>query len=242
LIFIKRKKTITYRMCAIKKNYIRVKENIKRALKKAGREEDSLRLIVVSKYANLQQMEEIIQLGHRDLGESRVQDAEKKITFFASKYSGIRWHMIGHLQTNKAGKAAALFDEIETVDSEKLLRRLQSSAKERGRILPVMIQVNIAEEGQKSGARLREVKHLIEAAIPLDHVELKGLMTIPPYFDDPERSRPFFKEMKELQSEMHSLFPDQALQELSMGMSNDYVVAIEEGATVVRIGSAIFGE
>ena len=153
--------------------------------------------------------------------------------------------MIGHLQSNKAAKAAELFDAVHSVDSLQLLERLNTARKKFGRTpLPMLIEINAGGEGSKSGLPMNSEKleELLNAALGLEHIQLRGLMTIPPYTDDPEDARPYFRRLRELRNEIGRRFPALEMQELSMGMSHDFEVAVEEGSTCVRIGTAIFGE
>ncbi|MEK7833577.1 MAG: YggS family pyridoxal phosphate-dependent enzyme, partial [Acidobacteriota bacterium] len=170
------------------------------------------------------------------LGENRVQEAARKMTELAAIVTEhkVEWHLIGHLQSNKARRAVELFSAIQSVDSFKLAERLDNFAGEFGKRLPIFIEVNLGGEQSKAGATPDEVLPLCERVAKLANLELKGLMAVPPFFDNAEQARPFFRRLRTLR--------DQAqLKELSMGMSNDFEVAIEEGATIVRIGTALFG-
>lgn len=182
---------------------------------------------------------EAAQLGQALFGENRVQEAESKIP--AVQRPGLEWHLIGHLQSNKVRQAVEIFDVVETVDSEKLARRLNRICEEAGKTLRVFIQVNIGEEEQKSGIDIGDVDGLVKSVGSLDHLELRGLMAIPPFGDDPEESRPYFRRLAVLRDQLEARL-GVPLPELSMGMSSDFAVAVEEGATIVRIGTGIFGK
>jgi len=198
-------------------------------------------LVAVSKTHPPELIREAIAAGVTDLGENRVQEADAKIP--AVGRAAARWHLIGHLQSNKARRAVELFDVIHSLDSVKLARRLDRVCEEINReVLPVLIQVDLGKETTKTGAAESDVPKIVEAIAQLRTLRLTGLMTLPPYFDDPENGRPFFRRLRELRDELRAqgAFGDQN-GELSMGMTHDYQVAIEEGATIVRIGTAIFG-
>jgi pyridoxal phosphate enzyme (YggS family) len=208
---------------------------------RAKRSPGEITLVAVSKTHPPELVREAIAAGVTDLGENRVQEADAKIP--AVGREAARWHLIGHLQSNKARRAVELFDVIHSLDSVKLARRLDLVCGEINReVLPVLIQVDLGQEATKSGAAENEVPEIIEAIGKSRAVRLTGLMTLPPYFDDPEHARPFFRRLRELRDELRAqgAFGDQS-GELSMGMTHDYQVAIEEGATIVRIGTAIFG-
>lgn len=176
---------------------------------------------------------EAFEAGQRVFGESRVQEALKKAERFRD--TEIRWHMVGHLQKNKAKTAVRIFDLIHSVDSTELLAALNRHATQEGKVQRTLIQVNLSGESSKSGVREAEVAGLIKAAEGMDNVKIEGLMTITPFFDDPEEVRPYYRRLTALGNEF-------GLRELSMGMSGDFEIAVEEGATMVRVGTAIFGE
>ncbi len=218
-----------------------VRARIRTAARKSGREPDEVRLIAISKTHPASVIKQVCQLGATDFGENRVQEAEGKIADIGRE--NVRWHLVGHLQANKARRAVNLFDVIHSVDRLDLAKRLDRLCVEEGRdTLPVLIQVDLGHEETKSGIDESEVTHLVKGLGPLAHLKLIGLMTVPPFFDDPEQSRPFFRRLRELRDELNQrgTFGDHA-GELSMGMTHDFEVAIEEGATMVRIGTAIFG-
>jgi len=219
----------------------RVHERIAETALRVNRRPNDVTLVAVSKTHTAEIIQQAIAAGVTDLGENRVQEADLKIPAVGRKAA--RWHLIGHLQSNKARPAVELFDVIHSLDSVKLARRLDGVCGEINReVLPVLIQVDLGKEATKTGAAESEVPKIIEAIAQLPTLRLTGLMTLPPYFDDPENGRPFFRRLRELRDELRAqgAFGDQR-GELSMGMTNDYQVAIEEGATIVRIGTAIFG-
>lgn len=207
-----------------------VRERIARAAERAHRDPQTILLLAVTKVFPATVIEEAYALGLREFGENYVQELEGKYGQ-VHNLEGVRFHLIGHLQSNKSGKAAELFDVVQTVDSAKLARRLSDA----GRSLEVMLEVKLAPEEAKSGAAPEELPELITAVQALARLRLTGLMTMPPWSDDPEASRPYFRRLREL-AERHGL------PQLSMGMSGDLEVAIEEGSTCVRVGTALFGK
>jgi pyridoxal phosphate enzyme (YggS family) len=207
-----------------------VRERIARAAERAHRDPQTILLLAVTKVFPATVIEEAYSLGLREFGENYVQELEGKYGQ-VHNLEGVRFHLIGHLQSNKSGKAAELFDVVQTVDSAKLARRLSDA----GRSLEVMLEVKLAPEEAKSGAAPEELPELIAAVQALARLRLTGLMTMPPWSDDPEASRPYFRRLREL-AERHGL------PQLSMGMSGDLEVAIEEGSTCVRVGTALFGK
>jgi len=207
-----------------------------------GRASDEVKLIAISKTHPVEVLAQIIELGAVDIGENRVQEAEEKIAKLGRDKA--RWHLVGHLQANKARRAVNLFDLIHSLDSVDLARRLDRLCiEEKRESLPVLIQVDLGHEETKSGIDEAELTHLVDSLGPLARLKLAGLMTLPPFFENPEHSRPFFRRLRELRDQLaaRGAFKDRA-GELSMGMTHDFAVAIEEGATMVRIGTAIFGE
>jgi pyridoxal phosphate enzyme (YggS family) len=182
-----------------------------------------------------------IAAGASDLGENRIQEAEEKIA--AVGREAARWHLIGHLQSNKARRAVSLFDLVHSVDSIELALRLERMCVDEGReSLPVLVQLNLAGEATKSGIDAGELPKLAEVIASYSHLRLDGLMTVPPFFAETEQVRPIFRRLRELRDELKSQGMFTGVGELSMGMTHDFPVAIEEGATIVRIGTAIFGE
>jgi len=213
---------------------------------RAGRTPEEITLIAVSKTHGAELVRQAIEAGAFDFGENRVQEADQKIAEVSrSQPDGTtapRWHLIGHLQSNKARRAVNLFDVIHSIDSVELIERLERMCAEEGRAeLPALLQIDLAGEATKAGARVEALPELIAKATSCQHLRLAGLMTLPPFYEDAERVRPFFARLRELRDEWRGAFGD-GRGELSMGMSHDYEVAIEEGATMLRIGTAIFGE
>ncbi|HLR06994.1 MAG TPA: YggS family pyridoxal phosphate-dependent enzyme [Pyrinomonadaceae bacterium] len=218
-----------------------VRGRIEACALRCNRAPNEITLVAVSKTHPAEVIREAIAAGVTDLGENRVQEAEGKIPEVGRHAA--RWHLIGHLQSNKARRAVELFDVIHSLDSVALAQRLDRMCVELNRQeLPVMIQVDLGREATKSGADEAEVLQLVEALKHCQRLRLSGLMTLPPYFDDAEQVRPFFRKLRELRDELSSRRAFGDLRgELSMGMTHDYEIAIEEGATIVRVGTAIFG-
>jgi pyridoxal phosphate enzyme (YggS family) len=213
----------------LKDRLANVQERIVAAAARAHRDAVDVRLIAVTKVFPETAIRDAYELGLRDFGENYVQEFEGKAPLLADLQDA-RFHLIGHLQSNKSRRASELFQVIQSVDSAKLARRLD----EAGPALEVMIEVKLSEEGSKSGAAPDDVPAIVEACRAAEHLRLKGLMTVPPWSEDAEASRPYFARLREMAAE-------HGLRELSMGMSNDMEVAIEEGATCVRVGTALFG-
>ena len=200
--------------------------------------------MAVTKTHPPENIREAYDAGLRLFGENRVQEFAGKASALAS-LSGAEWHMIGHLQTNKAGKAVELFSAVDSVDSLKLAGKLNAAAQASGKRLTVLIELNVGGEEAKSGVALdsEELENLLQAAPRLEALEFRGLMTVPPYTDNPTGSRPFFRRLRELRDSIAARnLPAVSVEVLSMGMSHDFEVAIEEGSTCVRIGTSIFGE
>ncbi len=224
----------------IQDNLGRVREEVARAAESAGRAADAVKLIAVSKTFSAEVVQEAVRAGALDLGENRVQEAAAKAG--EVKADGLRWHLIGHLQSNKAKLAVATFDWIHTMDSRALVERVDRFAGEVGRRPIVLAQVDLGKEATKSGADEAELPDLVAALDEAANLDFRGLMTLPPFFDDAEAARPYFRRLRELLMDLNrKRTPQNQLTELSMGMSHDFAVAIEEGATLVRIGTAIFG-
>ncbi len=224
----------------IRENVERVQERIAAACHRAGRHPEDVKLIAISKMVPPERIREAYEAGLRDFGENRVQEAKVKRPALADLT--VTWHLVGHLQTNKARPARELFDWFHALDSFRLAERLDRSVEYSRARLPVLIEVNLGEEPAKSGAREDEVLTLAEQVARLSSLELRGLMVLPPFFEDPEQVRPFFRRLRELAMKIDSArLPNVSMQELSMGMSHDFEVAIGEGATMVRVGTAIFG-
>jgi pyridoxal phosphate enzyme (YggS family) len=223
-------------MPTIKENLLKVMVRIEEAARRARRDPGGIKLVAVSKTVEPARIKEAIEAGVPILGENYVQEARKKIEEIGR---GVAWHFIGHLQSNKAKSAIHLFDMIHSVDSLSLAKELNRRAEEDNRTVRALIEVNLAQEATKFGADEEKLFELAQAMLQLNHLSLEGLMTMPPYFDDPERGRPYYMKMRELREKM--VREGIPIKELSMGMSNDFEIAIEEGATYVRVGTAIFG-
>lgn len=222
----------------VAENLRRVRSAMAEAEARAGREPGSVRLVAVSKIHPPEAVRQALAAGQTIFGENYLQEAAGKIEALGP---GPVWHFIGHLQSNKARPAAQLFDVVETVHSLKLARALDRHAAELGKRLAVLIQVNLGGEEQKSGCAPAEAAELAREAASLKALHLRGLMTMPPYDEDPEAARSIFAGLRELAAKLARELPPGSMDELSMGMSHDFQVAIEEGATLVRVGTAIFG-
>ncbi len=228
---------------------IRLIENISSVFKRlshaamrAGRSPEDIKLIAVTKTVPVEGIKEAINAGLRTFGENRVQEAKDKISILKSMISDskIEWHLVGHLQKNKVKYAVELFDCIQSVDSIELAEIINKQAEKTGEMQEIMLQVKLADEPSKSGILKDNLMDILSRVSDMKHLRIQGLMTIPPFFDDPELSRPYFRQLRELKAKADDL--GFSLPELSMGMTNDFETAIEEGATMVRIGTAIFGE
>jgi len=227
---------------ALAERLARVRARIAAAAERSGRAANEVTLIAISKTHPAALVSDLIELGATDVGENRVQEAEEKIAEVGRER--VRWHLVGHLQANKARRAVSLFDVIHSLDSIDLARRLDRLCVAEGREnLAVLIQVDLGLEETKSGVEETELDPLVDVVGELGRLELIGLMTLPPFFENPEDNRPFFRKLRELRDGLakRGVFGDRK-GELSMGMTHDFAVAIEEGATMVRIGTAIFGE
>jgi pyridoxal phosphate enzyme (YggS family) len=235
------------KMSTIKENLLRVMERIEKAARKVGRDANEIKLVAVSKTVETARVKEAIEAGVSILGENYVQEARKKIEEIGRPACTERfgegrlvcWHFIGHLQSNKARYAVQLFDVIHSLDSIPLAEELDRRAEQADRVIKVMIEVNLSKEATKFGTDEEKVMSLAEKIQSLKHLILEGLMTMPPYFDSPEMSRPYYIALRELKERM--VKAGIPMKELSMGMSNDFEIAIEERATYVRVGTAIFG-
>lgn len=228
-------------MDSIKDRLEKVKDRIKRAAEDCRRDPQSVQLVAVSKTVPTSKVQEAIEAGVTILGENYVQEARDKINSLMS--FPVSWHFIGHLQSNKAKYAVRLFDLIHSVDSLKLAQELNRQAQKNAKIQQILIQVNISQEETKSGISVDDAVSLIAEISHLDNLAVKGLMTMPPYFNQPEKVQPFFAALRNLRDQIESkAIPNVSMDQLSMGMTGDFEVAIEEGATMVRVGTAIFGE
>jgi PLP dependent protein len=228
----------------ITENVAVVRERIARAVKRAGRRTEDIALMAVSKTNPPENIRAAYDAGLRLFGENRVQE-------FAGKAEALRdlhdaeWHMIGHLQTNKAARTAELFHAVDSVDSLKLAEKLDAAARNLGRKLNVLVEINVGGETAKSGVApdSQDLEELLSAAPRLEALRFRGLMTVPPFADDPERARPYFRKLRELRDTIAARnLSAVSMDQLSMGMSHDFETAIEEGSTCVRVGTAIFGE
>jgi pyridoxal phosphate enzyme (YggS family) len=225
---------------ALRATLTAVRRRIAEAARRAGRHADAVRLVAVSKTVGVEDIRAAIAAGVDALGENRVQEARRKIAAIG-RPPGVTWHLIGHLQTNKVRDAVECFDLIHSVDRLPLAEALSARALRAGRRLDVLVQVNVAEEPQKGGLRPAALRAALEAMARLPGLRLRGLMTIPPLPRDPEDSRPHYRELRKLLEAAQGWGVGAELTELSMGMSGDFEVGIEEGATIVRVGTAIFG-
>jgi PLP dependent protein len=224
---------------SIAENLEIVKNRIASAAKKAGRDPASVKLIVVTKTVDIDRIKEAVSAGAAILGENRVQEAKEKIEKLGPVAD---WHLIGRLQTNKAKYAVRLFSLIHSVDNLELARELDKQATKSGKVQDVLIEVNTSREATKAGIGAKDALALIREAAKLRNISVKGLMTMPPFFDDSGKAGPYFKELRELAGLIaREKIPGVFMQELSMGMSGDFEAAVEEGATMVRVGTAIFG-
>lgn len=227
-------------MTTIRENLAAIREKIKNAAADCGRNSADITLVGVSKKQSVEKIQEAMDAGLFDLGENYIQEAVDKIDAIGRQAAG--WHFIGHLQSNKARFAVQYFDLIHTVDKVKLAREIDKQAKKIGKCQKILLQINIGKEETKSGAGAHESVALAGEVSKFEHLELQGLMCMPPYFDDPEDARPYFRHLAKIRQQMLAAGVDKgAMRHLSMGMSHDFAVAIQEGATLVRVGTAIFG-
>ena len=224
----------------IPKNIAMVRERIEKAARRAGRDPREITILAAAKSVDIRKMQEAVKAGVTTFGENYVQEAEKKIKDLQRSKKDIYWHFIGRLQKNKAKDVVKFFDTIESVDSIGIAKELNKRAEKK---LCVLIQVNLSKEKTKGGVAEHEALDLTHEISKLANLSLKGLMTIPPFFENPEMSRPYFTELRRLAEKIRrEAIPNVIMKELSMGMSHDFEVAIEEGATIIRVGTAIFGE
>jgi PLP dependent protein len=219
-------------------NLVRLRERVARSAERSGRRADEIRLVGVSKTFPVEAIRAAFDAGLRHFGENRVQEMQEKRPVLSDLDA--TWHFIGHLQSNKARLAVQLFDRIDSVDSLSLAQKLDSAAGELGKRLPVLIEVHVGGEATKSGVGEADLRTLAETIAALPHLDLHGLMTVPPYREDPEAVRPYFRKLRELRDGLSQRLGRRSVA-LSMGMSHDFEVAIEEGATEIRPGTALFG-
>lgn len=226
-------------MADVAGNYRQILDRIGEAAVKRGRNPKDIKLLAAAKAQSIDSVRAAVAAGVSLIGENYVQEAQEKkaqITQF------VEWHMIGHLQRNKAKRALEIFDVIESLDGFKLAQALDQEGARRGKTIRVFVEVNLSGEENKSGVAKRQTPALFEELAKLSHLRVEGLMTVPPFRENLEEVRPYFRQLRELRDQLNDLLlPNIQLAELSMGMSNDYPVAIEEGATIVRIGTALFG-
>jgi len=228
----------------IAENIAQVRERMNAAARRVGRDPNEISLMAVSKTYPAERVQEAYESGIRLFGENRVQEFADKAEALSS-LTDASFHLIGHLQTNKAGKTAELFSAVDSVDSLRLAQKLNAAAGQVRKKLEVLIEINVGGEAAKSGLHPQapELEELLAAAPQLSNLEIRGLMTIPPFTDDPQQAHPYFRKLRELRDEISTRsLPSIRMDVLSMGMSHDFEVAIEEGSTCVRVGTAIFGE
>lgn len=226
-------------MVDVAANYRTIIDRMGEAAVRAGRDTTDIRLLAAAKSQSVEALRAAIAAGVVLIGENYVQEAQEK----KQQIDGLgEWHMIGHLQRNKAKMAVDIFAVIESLDSVALARELDKEGRKRGKTVRALVEVNLGGEESKSGIAKNEVASLLEEAVKLPCLHIEGLMTVPPYRESPEDVRPYFRELSELKERLAELrLPHVELKELSMGMSHDYTIAIEEGATIVRVGTALFG-
>jgi PLP dependent protein len=229
----------------LQRNLAQIEETIESACRRTGRVRSEVTVIAVTKMHPAAAIAAAAELGITHIGENKVQEFEAKQPEWAALRTShpLRAHLIGHLQSNKAAKAATLFDAIDSVDSLRLAERLDSAAAANGRTLPVLLEIKLSEEDSKSGIAPEspELEQLLERLPEFANLQVRGLMTVPPYLRDAEAVRPYFRRLRELRNEYARRHPKLRFDALSMGMTHDYPVAIEEGATEIRLGTALFG-
>ncbi len=222
----------------IKDNIEKISEKIEKVAAKSGRKPNEITLLAASKTRTPQEIKEAYLAGIKIFGENKIQEAREKIPFLSEL--PIKWHMIGYLQKNKAKYAVKLFKTIQSIDSEELLKEIEKRAVKENKTMDILIEVKLSPEETKHGIFPEKLPFLIEKVFEAEHLKLKGFMTIPPYMKNPENVRPYFIKLRKTKEEMETKFSTY-FQHLSMGMTHDFEIAIEEGATIVRIGTAIFG-
>jgi len=232
----------------IKNNIIKVRERIAQAAKRSGRTPESIQLVAVSKTVPVEKIIAVVDAGITDIGENRVQEATQKHQIIyedeskGSFHESVKWHLVGHLQRNKVKQALEIFDMIHSVDSVRLMDEIEKRAAQMDKIVDALVEVNTSAEETKYGIKPEEVVDFMKQASQYDHLKVKGLMTIGIFAEDPEVTRPCFQQLRNLRDEVANLnLPNIEMKYLSMGMTNDFEVAIEEGTDIVRIGTAIFG-
>ena len=226
-------------MVNVAANYQNIRARIGEAAARVGRDPNSVKLLAAAKSQSVEAISAAIAGGVALIGENYVQEAQEKKARLSEP---AEWHMIGHLQRNKAKLAVQLFDLIESLDGIALARELDKEGRSRGKKVRVFVEVNVAGDESKSGVAKSAVASLMEGVVGLSHLSIEGLMTVPPFRENLEDVRPYFRELRELKDQLNAVgLPNVELKELSMGMTHDYTVAIEEGATIVRVGTALFG-
>src|ERR671913_1302295 len=226
-------------MADVAANYREIVDRITQAAVSTGRDPRDVKILGAAKAQDVKTIEAAIVAGVLLIGENYVQEARRKRK---SLPDSVEWHMIGHLQRNKAKAAVELFDVIESLDNAELARELDKEGRKRNARVRALIEINVGGEETKSGIAKAEVADLLRTICQLDHLSIEGLMTVPPFRQKSEETRPYFSEMRQLRDELQSLqLPNVNLRELSMGMTHDYLIAVEEGATIVRVGTALFG-
>lgn len=224
----------------LKENIESIRSRIEAACQRSGRSPESVQLIAVTKTIDESVVNESLRYGITDIGENKVQEVQRK---YAGIEPGVRWHLIGHLQRNKVKYIIDKVDLIHSVDSLRLAEEIDKRAAQAGKTMPILIQLNISREETKFGVDKVQLEEMLTAIDALEHVRVKGLMTMAPYFEDPEQTRGIFRKMKEIFEELkYNEYNHVEMEHLSMGMTNDYEVAVEEGATLVRIGTGIYGK
>ncbi|MGI8785189.1 MAG: YggS family pyridoxal phosphate-dependent enzyme [Acidobacteriota bacterium] len=224
----------------IQENLAGVRQRIEAACRRAGRPATSVRLVAVSKTFAAEAVQNAAAAGQQVFGENRIQEAATKIE--ALRSANLRWHLIGHLQSNKARKAVELFDLIESIDSLELAARVSDIAGKLGKRMPVLLQVHLGNEETKHGFDPEQLREQLPELLAFPHMDVRGLMAIPPFLEDPEKVRPYFLQLRTVRDRWNAENPSLVLTELSMGMSSDFEVAIEEGATLIRVGTGVFGK
>jgi PLP dependent protein len=226
-------------MVDVAANYRKIIDRISEAALRVGRNPREIKLLAAAKSQNVELVQAAIAAGVRLIGENYVQEAEEKRHAISE---AVEWHMIGHLQRNKVKAALSTFDLIQSLDSVALARELAKEGRRNGKRVRTLIEVNLGDEQSKSGIGRDKVAELVKSVSELAHLQVEGLMAVPPFKENPEEIRPYFRSLKELQVELQGRkIPNGSFNELSMGMTHDYPIAIEEGATIVRIGTALFG-
>ncbi|MBN1484162.1 MAG: YggS family pyridoxal phosphate-dependent enzyme [Chloroflexia bacterium] len=227
----------------IRSNLEQVRSRIAAAAGRAGRDPSEVMIVAITKSFPVEVVRLAVAAGLKEIGENRVQEAGRKRAQLAD-LTGVRWHMVGHLQRNKAKDALELFDLVHSLDSKRLAEELERRAAAAGRVLPVLVEVNVAGEESKWGFSMEDEHHLlrvVEDLLPLAHLRLEGLMTVAPLVEQAEKVRPVFRRLWQLRQSLRQRYPEAPWTHLSMGMTDDYEVAVEEGATMVRLGRALFG-